>query len=34
MGEKERETGTTQGFWGKQAIGLLDSQGSSRARIH
>ena len=32
--EKERERGTTKVFWGRQAIGLLDSQASSRVRTH
>ena len=31
---REREGGTTQVLWGRQAIGLLDSQGSSRVRTH
>ena len=33
MREKERR-GTTQVFWGRQAKGLSDSQGSSRVRTH
>ena len=32
--ERKRERGTTQVFWGRQAIDLLDSQGSSRVRNH
>ena len=32
--ERERERGTTQVFWGRQAICLLDSQRSSRVRTH
>ena len=32
--ERKRERGTTKVFWGRQAIGLLDSQASSRMRIH
>ena len=32
--ERKRERWTTQIFWERQAIGLLDSEGSSRARTH
>ena len=32
--ERKRERGTTQVFWRRQAIGFLDSQGSSRVRTH
>ena len=32
--ERKRERGTTQVFEGRQAIDLLDSQGSSRVRTH
>ena len=32
--ERKRERGTTQVFWGRQAIDLLDSQRSSRVRTH
>ena len=31
---EKRESRTTQVFWGRQAIGLLESQGSSRVRTH